>query len=207
LVDDDRVETSNLNRQILFGADDVGVLKVEAAERALSRHNPELRVRAVSRRVSSQDDVDGVIEGSDVVITVADWPPYELPRWVNAAAVTAGIPHISAGQQLPLNRVGPTVIPGRSACLECEERQVRGDYPLFDELVDFRIAHRAPAPTIGTASGILGSMLATETIHLLTGTATPASVDAVLMFDLRTLEVTREEIQRDAECPVCRGAS
>jgi bacteriocin biosynthesis cyclodehydratase domain-containing protein len=203
LIDDDRVEISNLNRQILFGMDDVGALKVEAAERALSRHNPALRVQAVNRRVSNRDDANAVIEGSDVVITVADWPPYELPRWVNSAAVAAGIPHVSAGQQLPVNRVGPTVIPGRSACLECEEGRVRAEYPLFDELVDFRIGRRVPAAAIGAASGILGSMLAMEAIHLLTGTATPATVDAVLMFDTRTLEVTREAIERDPECPVC----
>ena len=207
LIDDDRVELSNLNRQILFGERDVGGLKVEMAKRALHAHNPEIDVRAVVRRVSGPRDLDDLLDGVSLVITVADWPPYDLPRWVNGACVAAGVPHISAGQHLPLNRIGPTVVPGVSACLECEERGIRSEYPLYDELAEFRTAHPVDAATIAPASGIVGSMLAMEAIHLLTGLVKPSSQDAVLMFDLRTLVVTREEFTRDPECPVCGGLS
>lgn len=203
LIDDDRVELSNLNRQILFGERDVGGLKVEMAERALHAHNPEIDIRTVERRVRGPRDLDDVLDGASLVITVADWPPYELPRWVNGACVAAGVPHISAGQHLPLNRIGPTVVPGESACLECEERAIRREYPLYDELAEFRTARPVDAATIAPASGIVGSMLAMEAIHLLTGLVTPSSQDAVLLFDLRTLVVTREEIARDPDCPVC----
>jgi bacteriocin biosynthesis cyclodehydratase domain-containing protein len=205
LIDDDRVELSNLNRQILFGEDDVGGLKVEMARRSLLRHNSQLNIRTVDRRVYGPGDLADVLDGVDLLIAVADWPPYDLPRWVNQACVEARVPHISAGQHLPLNRVGPTVIPGESACLECEERAIRQDYPLYDELAEFRTAHPTEAATIGTASGILGSMLAMEAIHLLSGAVTPASIDAVLLFDLRTMVTTREAVERDPECPVCGG--
>jgi molybdopterin-synthase adenylyltransferase len=205
LVDDDRVELSNLNRQILFGERDVGGLKVERAKRALRAHNPEIAVRAVERRVRGPRDLDDLVDGASLVITVADWPPYDLPRWVNRACVEAGVPHVSAGQRLPLNRVGPTVVPGESACLECEERGIRRDYPLYDELAEFRTAHPVDAATIAPASGIVGSMLAMEAIHLLTGLARPSSQGAVLLFDLRTLVVKREEIARDPDCPLCGG--
>lgn len=205
LIDDDRVELSNLNRQILFGEDDVGGLKVDMAKRALHAHNPDLQIRAVERRVRGPEDLKDVLDGASLLIAVADWPPYELPRWVNRACVEAGVPHISAGQHLPLNRVGPTVVPGRSACLECEERRARRDYPLYDEVTEFRTANQVDAATIAPASGILGSMLAMEAIHLLTGVSPPSSLNAVLMFDLRTMVVTREEIERDPDCPVCAG--
>jgi molybdopterin-synthase adenylyltransferase len=203
LIDDDHVEVSNLNRQLLFGEADVGEPKIEAARRALLMHNSALQVTTVDRRVRGPDDLDDVLERVDLLIATADWPPYDLPRWINEACLAADTPYITAGQVLPLSRVGPTVIPGRSACLECEERQHRRTHPLYDELAEFRTANPADVATLGAACGVVGAMLAMEAIHLLTGAIQPASLDAALILDLRTMIVTREEVTRDPVCPAC----
>jgi molybdopterin-synthase adenylyltransferase len=144
-----------------------------------------------------------VLDGADLLIATADWPPYDLPRWINSACLEADVPYITSGQILPLIRIGPMVIPGRSACLECQERHARGAYPLYDELAEFRTAKPADAATLGASSGVVGSMVAMEAIHLLTGEVTPASVDTALIFDLRTMELTREEVARDPGCTAC----
>jgi bacteriocin biosynthesis cyclodehydratase domain-containing protein len=205
LVDDDRVDLSNLNRQLLFGEQDLGKSKVETARRVLGAHNSDLRIRTVERRVRGPEDLTDLVAGADLLIVTADWPPYDLPRWVNAACLETGVPYLTAGQMLPLIRIGPLVIPGRSACLECQERQARRAHPLYDELVEFRTANPADAATLGASSGIVGSMLSMEAVHLLTGAMPPASVDAALILDVQTMEITREKVERDPDCPACSG--
>jgi bacteriocin biosynthesis cyclodehydratase domain-containing protein len=207
LIDDDRVELSNLNRQLLFGEADIGRPKVVAAAAALSRHNSGLCVEPVRRRVRGPEDLQDLLTGADLVIATADWPPFELPRWVNQSCLESAVPYIGAGQFPPLVRVGPMVIPGVSACLECLERAARRDYPLYGELTGARVADAPPAATLGAASGLVGSMLAMEAIHLLTGGSRPASIDCALIVDLRSMALTREPVQRDPDCPCCRNCA
>jgi bacteriocin biosynthesis cyclodehydratase domain-containing protein len=203
LIDDDEVELSNLNRQLLFTESDLGQPKVDVGAQALKRHNSELQVDVARRRVKGPADLGDLLEGADLLIATADWPPHQLPRWINQACLRAEVPYITAGQFPPLVRVGPMVLPGRSACLECLERQTRRDYPLYDELAAHRARHPTTAATVGAVSGIVGSMLAMEAIHLLVGNDRPASVNTALIMDLRTMTIAGEPVSRDPDCPLC----
>ena len=207
LIDDDRVELSNLNRQLLFTEADLGQLKVDAAARALAAHNSEIELIRIPRRMREPADLATVVADVDLLISTADWPPYELPRWVNAACLEAKVPYISAGQSPPLVRVGPMVLPGDSACLECQETHARGNFPLYDEFAAFRARRPSPEATLGPASGLVGSMLAMEALHLLTGAHEPATVGCALIMDLRTMQVERQEIPRDPTCRACAQSS
>jgi bacteriocin biosynthesis cyclodehydratase domain-containing protein len=203
LIDDDRVELSNLNRQILFAEAELGQPKVDAAARTLAAYNSELKLAPVRRRVRGPSDLADVLDGADLLIATADWPPYELQRWVNRACLDAGVAYISAGQFPPLVRVGPMVLPGSSACQECLERQTRRGFPMYDE-VTAEISKKPPrAATLGAASGVVGSMLAMEAVHLLTDASRPASVDTALILDLRTMRLSKERVRRDPACPEC----
>ena len=200
LVDDDVVELSNLNRQILFAAGDVGRPKVHAAADALRRFNPATALDARRRRLRSAGDVAEAVEGCDFVVETADWPMYELPRWIDRVCRAHGIPHITAAQHPPLVRVGPMRIPGRSPCLGCVEQEDRARFPLAAELEAFRAARRRPSPTLGTASGLIGTLIATEVVHHLTGAHPPSTVDRSLVFDLATFESRLEPVSITA-CP------
>ena len=112
----------------------------------------------------------------DLVIATADWPPHDLPRWVNRACIAAGAPWIGAGQFPPRLRVGPMVIPGRSPCLECQESAIRREHPLYDELAAWRAKGETPDASVGPVSGVIGSLLASEAMHLLIGAFEPATV-------------------------------
>jgi molybdopterin/thiamine biosynthesis adenylyltransferase len=200
LVDDDVVELSNLNRQVLFAAGDVGRPKVHAAADALLAFNPGLTVDARRRRLRSSKDVEGAIAGCDFAVETADWPMYELARWIDRACRLLGVPHITAAQHPPLVRVGPMRIPGRSPCLACVEREDRAQFPLAAELEAFRAARRRPSPTLGTASGLIGTLVATEILHHLTGAHPPRTLDASFLFDLATFE-SRIEPASLTSCP------
>lgn len=200
LVDDDRVELSNLHRQLLFGEPDIGTLKVTAAKAALMRHSPTVRVATSSERVSGTSDVGKLLADVDFFVLTADWPQFELPRWVNAACLRAKTPWISAGQFLPKVRIGPMVVPG-SACLVCLEHAAKRQYPLYDELSS-RPRESPVAATLGPACGLIGSLMAMEVIHYLVAGAA-ASIGQVLTLDLRTWQVHTDRVEREPQCPSC----
>lgn len=207
IVDHDVVDLSNLNRQLLYRRADVGRPKVDVAAEAIGAFNPSIRVDPVALRAGTTDEVAGVVDGADLVVVTADWPMHDLPRWVDRACRQQGIPWIGASQVPPLVRVGPMYAPGRTACHECQERAARRAFPLYDELAAWREAHPIEPATLGWASGLIGTLLAGEVIHELTGIAEPATLGTSVSIDLRTLEVVREPVPRDPSCPACGGGS
>jgi molybdopterin-synthase adenylyltransferase len=203
LVDDDRVELSNLNRQFLYRHADIGRLKVDAAADALSAFEPRLDIVIVPQRLAGPSDAERIVAGHDYVVELADWPPYELSRWLDAACWPAGIPRVSAAQFPPRLRLGPTYVPGTTACLLCQEAGARQAFPLYDELVAMRRARPTPVPTLGPASALLGAAIAGDIVHHLTGIAPPATLGTALLVDLRDLSVERHPVERDPACPRC----
>jgi molybdopterin-synthase adenylyltransferase len=199
-VDDDRIELSNLNRQVLYRMGDVGRRKVDVAAETLRALNPEIDFVPLARRVGSVEDVTSVAAGTDFVVCTADSPVHEIGRWVNRACLELGLPHTSAGQFPPRIRVGPTFVPGRTACLECQEGAVRRGFPLYDELVEHRKRHAPVAATLGAPSGLIGSLLAMEVIHWITGISEPATLGRGLVFDLRDFSSHWEAVEPDPNC-------
>lgn len=203
LIDGDRVEVSNLNRQILYTEADVGLLKVECAAARLRAFNSAAKITTAARRLEGEEDIAEFIDGSDVVIDAADWPAHEIERWCNSACFAAGIPYITMSHFPPIARVGPLYVPGKTGCFVCQEIGYRREYPLFDVAVEQRRAKPSPAATLGPACGLIGGQVAMEVMHLLTGLARPATQGVAHITDLRTMEVKREPVTPEPECPIC----
>lgn len=203
LIDGDRVEVSNLNRQIQFSEADIGELKVERAAARLAAFNSDMKITTEARRLESEADIAEFIAGSDVVIDAADWPAHDIERWCNAACFEAGIPYITMSHFPPIARVGPLYVPGVTGCFVCQEIGYRREYPLFDIAVEQRRAKPSPAATLGPACGLIGGQVGMEVLHLLTGLSKPSTQGVAHIFDLRTMEVKREPVVPEPECPVC----
>lgn len=204
LVDADHVELSNLNRQILYPADAVGGPKVDAARAWVERFDPSIRVRTVPRYVRGADDLAPLLSGATVLVQAADQPAYDIFRWVDEACVAAGVPFITSGQYPPLIKVGPTYVPGVTACYECHERELRAEFPLYEELAAYRQEQHVSATTLGPASGIVGTMVAMEVVHLLAGFRPLATEGRTLLLDMGTFDARWETVDRDPDCPRCR---
>ena len=203
LIDGDRVEVSNLNRQIQFSEADIGELKVERTAARLKAFNSEMKITTEARRLESEGDIAEFIAGSDVVIDAADWPAHDIERWCNAACFEAGIPYITMSHFPPIARVGPLYVPGVTGCFVCQEIGYRREYPLFDIAVEQRRAKPSPAATLGPACGLIGGQVGMEVLHLLTGLSRPSTQGVAHIFDLRTMEVKREPVVPEPECPIC----
>lgn len=203
LIDGDRVEASNLNRQTLYTESDFGLLKVEAATARLRAFNPAMRITSTARRLESQAEIADFIDGADVVVDAADWPAHDIERWCNSACFEAGIPYITMSHFPPIARVGPLYVPGATGCFACQEIAYRRQYPLFDVAVEQRRAKASPAATLGPACELIGGQVGLEIMHLLTGLAEPSTLGVAHILDLRTMEVEREPVVPEPDCPVC----
>jgi bacteriocin biosynthesis cyclodehydratase domain-containing protein len=205
LIDFDRVELTNLNRQVLYTEDDIGAPKASAAAKRLRAFNSSMRVEEHVQRLDCEAAVAGAIEGCDLVIASCDWPAHDIESWINSACFAAGIPFIAMSHFPPVARVGPLYVPGVTGCYACQEIGYRRIYPLFDEAIEQQRGKVSSAGTLGPACELIGGQVSLDAMHLLTGLAKPSTLGEIHIYDLRTMEVQHEPISPEPECPVCGG--
>jgi bacteriocin biosynthesis cyclodehydratase domain-containing protein len=203
LVDGDRVEISNLNRQILYTEADIGLHKVEIAASRLRAFNSSMRVTATARRLESAAEVADFVAGADIVVDSADWPAHDFDRWCNEACFEVGVPFITMSHFPPIARVGPLFVPGRTGCFACQEEGFRQEHPLFDMAIEQLRAQPKPAGTLGPACGLTGGQVGIEVMHYLTGLVEPLTLGVGHRYDLRTMELTRDVVEPQPGCAVC----
>ena len=193
LIDDDVVDISNLPRQVLHSADDVGRPKVESAAEALRRRFPEVQVEAVAARLvpgnaeALLEDVDLVIEGSD---------NFPTKFRVNAASSLLGVPAVIAGV-LRLDGQALAVDPCDSgACYRClfPESPTPGAVPTCSS-----------AGILGPVAGVLGLWQAALGLGMLTARRTGGENPAghFWTFSARTGRWMSFVAQRQEDCPAC----
>ncbi len=191
LVDFDRVEVSNLQRQVLFDTAALGQPKAEAGRARLAALNPEIRVVAHALELRAAN-VRALFSGYDLVIDGSD--RLSTRYLVNDACVLLGRPLISAaihrfeGQLM-------TYVPGRGPCYRC----------LFPEVPDGVVANCAEAGVLGVLPGVLGTLEATEALKLITGVGTPL-VGRLLTYDALELRFQEFRVERRRDCAVCGDA-
>jgi bacteriocin biosynthesis cyclodehydratase domain-containing protein len=205
LLDHDRVEPSNFNRQVLYRERDIGRPKADRAAEALAEFDSGCRLVPVARRLQSAGEVAEAVEGTDFVVASADWPAHDIERWVNAACFELGVPFISMSHSPPVARIGPLYVPGTTGCFACQEATYRESFPLYDELVEQRRGRPSQAATLGPVCAFVGGQVALETVHQLTGICPPATLGRSRIYDLRTMSVSLEDVPRLPTCPVCGG--
>src|SRR6185312_22371 len=133
-VEYDKVELSNLNRQILYNESDIGKPKAQVAAEKILAFNSHLHLEVISQQLHSVDDVLNVIQNRDYVLCVADRPKSEIIQWVNEACVKQNIPLITGGLDTQRG-VYYTIIPQVTGCVECWRLQVQQDDPISTELL------------------------------------------------------------------------
>jgi bacteriocin biosynthesis cyclodehydratase domain-containing protein len=205
LVDFDRVELTNLNRQVLYTEADIGEPKASAAAERLRAFNSSMRVEERVQRIDCEAAVAEAIQGCDLVIASCDWPAHDIERWINAACFAAGTPFIAMSHFPPVARVGPLYVPGVTGCYACQEIGYRRSYPHFDDVMEQQRGKTSSAGTLGPACELIGGQVSLDVMHLLTGLAQPSTLGKIHIYDLRTMAVEHESISPEPECSVCSG--
>jgi adenylyltransferase/sulfurtransferase len=192
LLDDDRVEPSNLARQLLHGPADVGRPKVESAVASLRALHPHVVLEPHELRIAEENAV-ALVAGHDLVLDCSD--SFATRYLLNDACCQTGVPLVEAGV-LGFDGLVLSIRPGSSACYRCA-------FPLAPPPAVARSC--AEGGVLGALAGVIGSLQALEAIKLLTGVGRPAT-DALLQVDGLDLTVTRVHLQRRADCPACGPA-
>jgi len=189
MIDDDIVDASNLQRQILHGTDRVGVAKVESAETTLRALNPDVKVDKHRTRITS-DNALALIAPYDVVIDGAD--NFATRYLVNDVALRLGKPVIHASIFRFEGQI--TVFPGHgSPCYRCLYPQP----PPAEEAPSC-----AEAGVLGVLPGIMGVLQATEAIKLILGLGETLA-GRLLTYDALKTRFRELKLRRDPRCPTC----
>ncbi len=189
IVDDDEVDLSNLQRQVIHTSERIGVPKVDSAEQTITALNPDVKVKKYQVRLGPENIMD-ILPGYDVVVDGLDnFPTRYL---LNDASVRLKIPVVSAailGFEGQLSVFKPYDGP----CYRC----------LFPVPPPAELAPSCGANgVLGVLPGTMGLLQATEVIKLILGEGDPL-IGRLLMYDALAAETTEVKVRRDPECPIC----
>jgi molybdopterin/thiamine biosynthesis adenylyltransferase/rhodanese-related sulfurtransferase len=189
IVDNDEVDLSNLQRQVIHSSERIGVSKVDSAEQTINALNPDVKVEKYPVRLGP-DNIVEIISGYDIVVDGLDnFPTRYL---LNDASVRLRIPVVSAailGFEGQLSVFKPYDGP----CYRC----------LFPVPPPAELAPSCGANgVLGVLPGTMGLLQATEVIKLILDEGDPL-IGRLLMYDALAATTTEVKVRRDPDCPIC----
>ena len=192
IIDDDVVDISNLHRQVQFKADNVGKRKTTSMSQTLTALNPHIEVRKYDTRLD-ENNAQQVIDGYDVVLDGTDNFPARFA--VNAACIAAQTPLVSGA----LGRFD-----GQLAVFKMDGPKNQGDacYRCFVPHAPPDAETCAAVGVIGALAGIIGSMMAMETIKIITGAGEPL-YGKLFLYGGLSGEARTINLPKDPNCPAC----
>jgi len=189
LVDDDVVDASNLQRQVIHNTERIGMAKTESARQAIEALNPDVEVVEHHGRLDS-DNVIELLSGYDVIVDGADnFPTRYL---LNDASVRLRKPVVSASI-LSFDGQLSTFVPYEGPCYRC----------LYPTPPPPELAPSCGAAgVLGMLPGIMGMLQSLEVFKLVTGAGDPL-IGRLLLFEALGTEFTELKVRRDPDCPIC----
>ncbi|HYI99458.1 MAG TPA: molybdopterin-synthase adenylyltransferase MoeB [Thermoleophilaceae bacterium] len=189
IVDDDVVDLSNLQRQVIHTVDSIGTPKVDSAERAIAEINPGIDVVKYKTRLDASNIME-IIDGYDVIVDGVDnFPTRYL---LNDATVRLKIPVVSASI-LGFDGQLSVFAPYDGPCYRC----------LYPTPPPAELAPSCGANgVLGALPGIMGVLQAIEVVKLITGSGEPL-IGRLLLYEALSTSFTDLKVRRDPECPIC----
>jgi molybdopterin/thiamine biosynthesis adenylyltransferase/rhodanese-related sulfurtransferase len=189
IVDDDDVDLSNLQRQVIHSTQRIGVRKVDSAEESIQALNPDVEVVKYPVRLDASNIME-IISGYDVIVDGVDnFPTRYL---LNDATVRLKIPVVSASI-LGFDGQLSVFKPYEGPCYRC----------LFREPPPAELAPSCGANgVLGVLPGTMGLLQATEVVKLIVGIGDPA-IGRLLLYDALAATLTEVKVHRDPQCPIC----
>jgi len=189
LVDDDVVDASNLQRQVIHNTERIGVPKTESARLTIEALNPDVKVIEHRMRLNAEN-ILGIIEDYDVIVDGADnFPTRYL---LNDASVRLRKPVVSASI-LSFDGQISTFVPYEGPCYRC----------LYPTPPPAELAPSCSANgVLGVMAGTMGTLQANEVLKLVIGIGEPL-VGRLVLYEALGTRFTELKVRRDPECPIC----
>jgi sulfur-carrier protein adenylyltransferase/sulfurtransferase len=189
MIDDDVVDASNLQRQILHATDRIGIPKVESAQRTLTGLNPDVKVVPYKTRLTSENVME-ILRDYDVIVDGVDnFPTRYL---LNDASLKLGKPVVHASIYRFEGQL-TSFIPFKGPCYRC----------LYPQPPPPDMAPSCQeAGVLGVLPGVVGVLQATEAVKILLGIGTPLA-GRLVMFDALATRFRELKLRRDPKCPTC----
>jgi adenylyltransferase/sulfurtransferase len=184
VVDKEKFELSNLNRQILGWERDVGSAKAVSAAEKLKSMNSDISIIPKVLKIS-QNNIDDIIENADVVVDALD--NWDTRFIVNKACVEKRLPFVHAGIY-GLSGQATTIIPGKGPCLRCIIPGKPKDVGVF--------------PVVGATPGLFAMIEVMEVLKILIGFG-ETLVGKILVFNGEDMSFNKFDVLRNPACPVC----
>jgi molybdopterin/thiamine biosynthesis adenylyltransferase len=183
IVDHDRVELNNLNRQVLHWQGDIGKRKVDSATEKLAKLNPGVVIEAMGEAIT-EANISQLVDGCDLIVDGMDNLPTRY--LLNKVALERNIPFFHGAAYGFEGRV-MTIIPGETACLRCVYRGVIPEEKF---------------PVIGVTPAVIGCIQATEVIKYIVGIG-QLLTNKLLVYDGLNMRFTEFKLKRDPNCEHC----
>lgn len=189
IIDDDVVDLSNLQRQILHSTKDIGKPKVESAKEKLTALNPDCKVITYQERLMSHNILD-IIKDYDIVVDGTD--NFSTRFITNDACVMTNKPFVHGGIMRFSGQV-LTVVPGEGPCFRCvfHEPPPEGSVPTCSQ-----------AGVLGVLAGTIGLIQATEVLKYLIGIG-ELLTGRLLTYEALSMKFREVKVKRNPKCPVC----
>ncbi|SDK23967.1 HesA/MoeB/ThiF family protein [Natronincola ferrireducens] len=205
IMDNDRVELSNLHRQFGFTESDIGLLKTEAMQKRLKEFSSDIKVNRIDAFLE-EGILEKVIDNNiDLIINCADKPNVDTTSiWVGQYCMKHNIPHIiGGGYNLHISLMGQTIIPFKSACVKCFEKGL-------EELNNIDTTNLKKLPvknrkigSFGPMCSMIASMTAMEAIKVLTKKIIPSNLNRRGEFNIYSMDVNYHNVEVDKNCDWC----
>lgn len=182
IVDNDEVELSNLNRQILYGDKDIGEDKAPVSENALKQLNEDIKISATSREIT-EETIGGLIAGCDLIVDCLD--NYPTRYILNRAALDNDIPLFHAAVH-GMKGQATTIIPGETPCLKC----IVPNSPPSEKF-----------PVLGATPGLMACIQAHEVIKYVVGKGDLLKGELLIVTE--GSKFNKVKVNKNPECEEC----
>jgi len=189
IVDFDKIDLSNLQRQILHATVDVGTSKCASAKKRMQEINPEIEI-VVHEELVSQANIEALVKQYDVVIDATD--NFSTRYLINDACVLGRKPNIY-GAIYRFEGQASVFAPGQGPCYRC----LFPTPPPPDT-----VPNCAEGGVLGVLAGVIGVLQATEAIRILIGMGT-GLIGRLMLYDAMEMRFDTVNIKRNADCPIC----
>lgn len=192
LVDNDVVESSNLIRQIGYLREDVNKSKLDSSFRHLLQINPKTDIKIANVFVDNNETLKTLLRDTDFVVCTFDKPFRVIRPMVNDVCVELKKPVLFSGFAEHVGMVGPFVVPGKTACLKCINKEHNEPINRLDMV-----------PSYGPLCGIIGNFVTDEIINYFIKFKKTSLQNKTLMLNLYNDKLKVIKWNKNSDCPIC----